>query len=268
MSTKKRVLINIGLTLCLFGLVTLKLIRWHTHYMDFDIGSVLSELKAFTREPMYFFLIVPKYGIFLSAFFALVTIWLPAKAKAMFGMIALRISVAMGIFELGAYLFIHILVLLSNKSFPYIGLDPLLTAGVIAVIYFAAATSDGFDIVKSKKNENKSQWIFFSHKEKTISAKRKQWGVTSKSRTDIHGNRRCYRRQEVQDQKPTQGNKKTIIAKIGRLLLAAAVIVFALCTVLVASDAAVGSFFVLMPIAGICLLCGVILRVVDHMRKQ
>lgn len=34
MSTKKRVLINIGLTLCLFGLVTLKVIRWHTHSID------------------------------------------------------------------------------------------------------------------------------------------------------------------------------------------------------------------------------------------
>lgn len=207
MSTKKRILINIGLTLCLFGLVTLKIIIWRAHDIA-DIGSILRELREYVMSSALLFLIVPKYGIFLSAFFALVTIWLPAKAKAMFGMIALRISIVMGIIELGAYLFFHILVLLINKSFPYIGLDPLLTAGVIAVIYFAAATSDEFDIAKSKIKENKSQWMFFSRNKMTISSGSEPWSITSKNRAVIHGNRHCYRRQEVQDQKTTQGNKK------------------------------------------------------------
>lgn len=259
MSTKKRVLINIDLTLCLFGLVTLKIIIWRAHDIA-DIGSILRELREYVMSSALLFLIVPKYGIFLSAFFALVTIWLPAKAKAMFGMIALRISAAMGIIELGAYLFFHILVLLINKSFPYIGLDPLLTAGVIAVIYFAAATSDGFDIVKSKKNENKSQWIFFSHKEKTISAKRKQWGLTSKSRAELY---------DVPDQKPVRIN----IEKLGKRLFAAsvaAVVVPAICiTTFIGSYTTVGRIlFVCALIGAPCLFISSTMLIVDFIRKR
>lgn len=167
-------------------------------------------------------------------------------------MIALRISGAMGICELGVYIILRICVFLLSGSLPYTGLDPLLTVGVLAVMGFATATSDGYDIAKSKIKENKSQWIFFPTRKKTISP-----GVEC-----------CNRQQELQEPKPAQGNSKTSTAKIERLLLWSAVVVFALCTVLVASGAAIGSFVVLMPIAGICLFGGVILRVIDYLRKH
>ncbi len=244
MSTKKRVLINVGLTLCLFGLVTLKVIRWRTHSID-----VSWIFKHFVINPgINLFLLVVDCGIYLSAFFALVTILLPAKAKAMFGMIALRISSAMGICELGVYIILRIFVFLLSGSLPYTGLDPLLTVGVIAVIYFAAATSDGFDIAKTKKNENKSQWIFFSHKEKTISAKRKQWSLTSKIRA-------------------------INIEKLGKRLFAAsvaAVVVPAICiTAFTGTYTTVGRILFVCALIGVpCLFISGALLIFVRIRKQ
>lgn len=242
-STKKRVLINAGLTLCLFGLVALKLIIWHIRNVDMSWA-----LTDFMRDPVDgSMLFVAAYGIFLSAFLALITIWLPAKAKAMFGMIALHVSVAMGIVELGFYLMIIIASLFAGY-FAYINIDPLLTAGVIAVIYFAAATSDGFDIAKTKKNENKSQWIFFSHKEKTISAKRKQRRLTSKIRA-------------------------INIEKLGKRLFAAsvaAVVVPAICiTAFTGTYTTVGRILFVCALIGVpCLFISATMLIFAHIRKQ
>lgn len=247
MSTKNRVLSNLGLTLCLFGLVTLKIIIWRAH--DIDLSWVIKELGR------YLFLLVVDCGIFLSAFFALVTIWLPAKGKFIFGFIALRISSAMGFLELGAYLFLRIMGLLIENSFDYTGLDPLLTAGVIAVIYFAMATSDGFDIAKSKKNENKSQWLFFPLKKDDF----------------LNGNERCYPRREIREQKPTREDNGINIEKIGKRLFAAAVaaiVVSASCLIFISSDTAVWRIsFVCMLIGGLGLFVGVALLIFDHIRK-
>lgn len=200
-------------------------------------------------EPIwYIFPLVAYYWIYLSAFFALVTILLPAKAKAMFGMIALRISVVMGLLEFGVYAYLRIMILIFTASLPYTGLDPLLTAGVLAVIYFAAATSDGFDIAKTKKNENKSQWIFFSHKEKTISAKRKQRRLTSKIRA-------------------------INIEKLGKRLFAAsvaAVVVPAICiTAFTGTYTTVGRILFVCALIGVpCLFISATMLIFAHIRKQ
>lgn len=195
MSTRKRILINVGLTPCLFGLMALKVIS------NLSMNSVLTFSK---RPTEYLFFFAVDYGIYLSAFFALVTILLPGKAKAMFGMIALYISGALGILELGYYILGQMMILLFTGSFSSKGLYHFLTIGVLAVIYFSAATSDEFDAVKSKKNKKKSQWIFLGGNKTTISAERKQCRLTSKSRGDIHGSGG----QEAQDKKTTPGNKK------------------------------------------------------------
>lgn len=147
-STKKRALINLGLTLCLLVLVTLKLIRWHIH--EIDLSWVFQD---FLIEPSAFlinlFIIEASYGIFLSAVLALITIWLPLKTKTTFA--ALCVSGGLGLVELGSYVFIKILGSLSGKPFSYTGFDPLLTAGAVAVIGFK------YRIVHSKKNNNQNQ---------------------------------------------------------------------------------------------------------------
>lgn len=62
------------------------------------------------------------------------------------------------------------------------------------------------------------------------------------------------------------------IAKIGKVLFAAAgaaILVFVLCVIFMKSDVAIWrAFSVCMPITGICLFGGVILCVVDYIRKQ
>lgn len=158
MSTKNRVLGNLGLTLCLFGLVTLKIIIWRAH--DIDVSWIL---KDFGR---YSFLFVVDCGVFLSALFSLITVWLPNKAQTLFGILTLYVFGAVGLLEFGCKAFVIIICLILGKSIPiFTVFEFLITLGVLAVTGYVVLTSDGYDDYKSKKKEqNKSQWIYFSRR--------------------------------------------------------------------------------------------------------
>lgn len=160
MLTQKRVLGNLGLTLCLFGLVTLKITIIHKYYTDGDLV-----LRSFLDDPLDITFLF-YYGVFLSALFSLITVWLPSKAQTLFGILTLYIFGSAGLLELGSKAFLIILCLIMGKSVPVFPIfEILITLGVLAVTGYTVLTSDGYDGYKSKKNErNKSQWIFFSRR--------------------------------------------------------------------------------------------------------
>ncbi len=251
MSTKNRILGNLGLTLCLFGLVTLKITIIQKYYVDG--GSVL---RSFLDDPLDI-LFLFYYGVFLSALFSLITVWLPNKAQTLFGILTLYVFGAVGLLEFGCKAFVIIVCLILGKSIPiFTVFEFLITLGVLAVTGYVVLTSDEYDDYKSKKKEqNKSQWIFFSPKKVDFS----------------NGNERCYRRREIGGQKPTREDNGINIEKLGKRLFAAAVaaiVVSASCLIFISSDTAVWRIsFVCMLIGGLGLFVGVALLIFDHIRK-
>ena len=247
MSTKKRVLKNTVLTLIVLAFVAVKLIIWYVN--DIDLSWV------FSRGAL--FLIPYHYGIFLSALLTIITIWLPPNPQMVLGTAALYISGVILLIEGGFYLLPAIIILLSRNPLPIEAFFPFLTLGVIGILLFTTLTSDGYTIGKSRNIANKSQWIFFGSKEKT---------VTPMIPNRIDEDADNFRQPDVPDQTPSK--LKTIMGKIGRRLFGfgfAALVVFVLFAVyLMSSYEAVLALYVVMPIVGICIVGGAVLRILAH----
>lgn len=256
--SKKRLRMKCIMTLVIFALVSLKIIHWLCHP---ELNMIKLKTIQHYIESKASITLAAYYGTYASAFFSLITIWLPSKAQPMFGTISVLFSGTMGLVEFGFFVIFKIGFLFRHISlFSYTGLDPLLTVGVFAAAAYVTVNSD--------EEYNNKLNLFFSPRRTPISPGREPLSITSNSRADIYGNKRGYRRQEIQDPKPAKENSKTIVEIKGRRLLATAVVVFALCTVCVATEAAVGMFIVLMPVTVICLIGGAMLLYFDHIRKH
>lgn len=256
--SKKWLRMKCIMTLVIFALVSLKIIHWLCHP---ELNMIeLKTIQHYIENKASINLVV-YYGIYASAFFSLITIWLPSKAQPTFGTISVLVSGTMGLVEFGFFVIFKIGYLSDHISlFTYTGLDPLLTVGVFTAAAYVTVTSD--------EDYNNKLRSFFSTGSMPIAPGSAPVSITSNSRADIYGNKRGYRRQEIQNPKPAKENSKTIVEIIGRRLVATAVAAFALCTVCVATEAAIGMFIVLMPVTVICLIGGVMLLYFNHTRKH
>lgn len=140
---KKRFSKKIIMTLALFALAALKIIHWLCHP---ELDMIKPEVIQKYIKNQDVIVLMTYYGIYPAAVFSLVTIWLPSKAQPSFGTIAFLISSVMGLLEIGIYIALKIGCLVHSMSlFSYTGLDPLLTAGVLAVMVRATTSSDEYN---------------------------------------------------------------------------------------------------------------------------
>jgi len=122
--TKKRLIINLSLTLAIVILTCVKLVRWFSE----------PPIIGYDKETWTVLAATAYFGPYAAALLTIVSIWLFGKAKKVLCIISCIVSGLLFLHELFCFSLIARLFLWADAKIPYTGFDPLITLGILIVL--------------------------------------------------------------------------------------------------------------------------------------